>query len=940
MGTHRTPPFTDREFETPMMQQYMAQKRQHTDCLLLFRMGDFYELFLDDAKVGADVLNITLTQRAKGRDGEVPMAGVPHHALDAYLSKLVNAGYRVAICDQVSEADNSPNLVQREVIRIVTPGTLLDETSLESKQHNFTASIALDLEQTQLSLACADLSTGDIFIHQRRYDDDPTAAVAALLEQHRPREVMYAPTHRDHLHPILEQHDYLVHAPSERWDDHVTQTEQLIHDSFGVETVEGLGLHEAPLKRTALAGILGYLKHTQRNTSLRFSALHHEHDHDALQLDRSTMVNLELFETIRQGNRRGSFIDVFDHTDTAMGGRLLRRWIQRPLIEKNAITARHDAVAWLLQRRQLHDELRDNLRAIGDVERLVRRLQLGTGTPPTVVRLKQALQHARDTAVVLQERARSDEKNEDPLPTAFTTALDSFDTAVDEIIEYIDTQISDDPPHDPSKGSVFKRGVHDELDDLMETIQTSKDWIATLQADERERTGVQSLKVDSNKVHGYYIEISKANLDAVPDEYERRQTLVNAERFITPALKKHEAIITEHAAQAQRIEARLFEEVLARLDEAAETLKAVANAIATIDALSSHTSAARQPGMIRPELTDDTMLEITQGRHPVVEQLLDAGAFVPNDVSLSSQEENLAVVTGPNMAGKSVYMRQTALIILMAHIGAYVPATAARIGLTDRIFVRSGAADSITSGLSTFMVEMTEAAYILNHLTERSFIIFAEIGRGTSTFDGISIAWAIAQHLVAPENPHPRTLFATHYHELQSLAAVFPERVKNLHLLIDEETDDNGPRFLHVVTDGAAPHSFGVAVARRAGVPKVVTDTAAELLKTLEHADYTQQFSKQVREILQEQSAAPQEPNSNSTQTTPSQQPADTATSTPPSIDPILKELAALEVNHLTPLEALQLVDRLHSQARKQTHTDKASNTTIDTSTTETDSTP
>lgn len=897
-----------------MMQQFMEQKRKHRDCLLLFRMGDFFELFLDDAIVAADILNITLTQRAKGRDGEVPMAGVPHHALDTYLSKLVSAGYRVAICDQVTEADNTSNLVEREVIRIVTPGTLLDENTLSAKRHNFSASIAIDTEAERITIACADLSTGDLFVQSQQLASDHTAQLSALLEQHRPREVIYSPDQAETMAFVLERHDEILHSPHADWDDHAKRSDDIINSAFRTTNLEGLGLAEFPWERSTTAALLGYLKNTQKDTKLNFSHLHRDTELDAVALDRSTMLNLELFETIRQGRESGSFIHVFDHTRTAMGGRLLRRWIQRPLLDLTAIEDRLDAVSWYLEHRAFWQDLLDQLDNIGDIERILRSLQLGTGTPPTVIRLKQALSNALDCG-----RAFRDYKAGATAPDLLSTQIESLSDDIESVVALIETKISDDPPHDAAKGGVFKEGVHDELDELMQTIQTSKDWIQELQRSQREQTGIQSLKVDSNKVHGYYIEISKANLEAVPDNYERRQTLVNAERFITPELKEHEAIIIEHQELAQSIEKRLFAELLEEINATAPAIKSAAQAIAHLDALSSHATLAQQPGYTRPKLVTEPLLDIKQGRHPVVAAQLGSGSFVPNDTLLSSKDHNLNVVTGPNMAGKSVYMRQSALITLMAHVGAYVPAESATIGIVDRIFVRSGAADSITSGLSTFMVEMTEAAYILNNLTERSLLIFDEIGRGTSTFDGISIAWAIAQELVSEDKPHPRTLFATHYHELQSLASVFPERVKNIHLLIDEESDTEGPRFLHVVVAGAAPHSFGVAVAKRAGIPPTVTKTAEELLETLEHADYTQQFSQQVQEMLQSHATDSNTESSDAARNyDETRDVAAVANAANPS-HPVFQELSDLEINHLTPLEALQVLDRLHSQARKIT---------------------
>ncbi len=809
----------DREFSTPMMQQYMSIKQQYPDCMLFFRLGDFYELFLDDALIGAKVLNIILTRRPRGKDGDIPMAGVPFHAADSYIAKLVKAGYKIAICEQVSDP-SLKGLVERDVVRIVTPGTILDEKTLTAKEHNYVMSITLD--DDTLGIASADISTGDFQATEIKYRDNLSALISNELSRYLPAECIL--NNREYNSPVflklLTQDKSTNISCFDTYDAHANQAEKMLTAHFKIKNLRGFGLHDKPVASKAAAALLGYLSHTQKNHIGHITSIRTYTPHDHVVLDGSTITNLELFTTIRDHEEHGSFIECIDTTKTAMGGRLLRQWIREPLRNKKQIETRHSVVEALINNSQVRQNVATVLADLYDIERILSRLSVGIGNPHDLINLKQTLFSAQKIYTLLSEV-----KN---------TVIEELITQIPDIkpvIDYIENYIVPEPPFDPKHGDLIKRGVDSKLDALHEEIRESKEWIANLESEERKRTGIGSLKVKFNSVFGYYIEITKSNLSSVPENYIRKQTTVNAERFITPELQKYEEIVLRGQEEINKYEYEVFLKTIEYVLGFTVKLQNLATNIATIDCLTSFATVALRERYVKPTLTSSGEIDIQDGRHPVVEQIREQ-SFVPNNTLLNEGENQLLLITGPNMAGKSVYMRQVALIVLMAHIGSFVPAKRASISLVDRIFVRSGASDSIGRGMSTFMVEMVETSYILHHATKNSLIIMDEIGRGTSTYDGISIAWAIAEYVVTNPDHAAKTLFATHYHELQQLESHYPEKIKNYHMAI-EETSGN-PVFLYRLTRGGAHGSYAIAVAKLAGIPHSVAQRAEELLEKFE----------------------------------------------------------------------------------------------------------
>jgi DNA mismatch repair protein MutS len=869
------------DFATPMMQQYLQLKAQHADCLLLFRLGDFYELFLDDARVAARVLGIVLTARARGKDGKIPMAGVPYHAVGSYIAKLIKAGYKVAICDQVSEPTGK-GLVDRQVTRIITPGTALDDLSLNAKSNNYLLGLA-ELKQ-KLSVVVVEVSTGELRAEQLSFDTktDRQQLLQTLLSHYQPTEVVLAPK-SEHLETVLLklQPDLFITHPETWPSDHQGITDQL-KQQFKVKSLKTVGLEANSALTQTLAGVLSYVQYTQRSS---LAHLHHvlslELGH-YLQLDPSTISNLELLPKSTDRSTDTSLLSLIDTTKTAMGSRLLKRWLLQPLQNVDAIQARHHSVAWLVEwsNRLLVHQL---CASSADIERLLAKAAAGTGTPRQLVELAQSLQIAHQVATHFAPPH---------LPELLKTTLTPLQNSTcGTLAKTIATTITTDAPIDPKQGGYILAGVDSELDTLADTIRTNRAWMANLERELRQETGISSLKVRFNKVFGFYIEVSNTNLDKVPDTFIRKQTLVNGERFITPEMKRREEIILTAEEQQQRHCYRIFQELITKVVAAAEPLQHLAHSLATLDCLLSFAHNAIQFRLVTPTMTTTAELDIKDGRHPIVEQLLESGSFVPNDTLLNTNNNQVMLITGPNMAGKSVYMRQVALIVLLAHIGSFVPATKATIGIVDRIFVRSGAGDQIAQGLSTFMVEMVETAFILRYLTEKSLIIMDEIGRGTSTYDGISIAQAIAAYLVDEHNPHPKTLFATHYHELQSLSETYPDRIHNYHLAVTG--DQHQPVFLYTLKEGGASSSFGIAVARLAGLPPAVTNQAALFLAALEqhHHHTVAQPSLQQKE--------------HST--------SDYSSSVPTTV---IETLTQLSLDQTTPLEALNILAGLKQQLR------------------------
>ncbi len=806
-----------REFSTPMMQQYRMIKQQYPDCLLFFRLGDFYELFLDDALIGSKVLDIVLTRRPRGKDGDIPMAGVPYHAADAYIAKLVKAGYKIAMCEQVSEPDKR-GIVEREVVRIVTPGTILDEKTLSSKEHNYIMAISYSKDEETIGIAVADISTGDFQVTEVDSKDNVAQIVANEFARFIPAECIInnANYNSPEFLKILNSERKTNISCFEQWDTYTHNSESYLKKHFKVKSLRGFGLHNKKEGQKAAAALLGYLANTQKDRISHLTTLKSYSLGEHVILDASTIHNLELFATIREHDEQGSFIESIDRTKTPMGGRLLRKWIREPLRNKKEIEKRLLSVEALIHERSSVSKAQKILGSMYDIERILSRLAVGLGTPHDLVNLKVTLLSCEN---IYQELKK--------IEARYIQELIAVLPELQHIAEIIEKNLVPEPPIDPREGGLIKTGVHAELDALKDHIKDSQAWIAALENKERKNTGINSLKVRFNNIFGYYIEISKANLHLVPSEYMRRQTTINAERFITPELQIHEEKVLQGQDAINKLEYKLFLKLTDQVLSFISKLQISAEYIAIIDCLLGFAEVAQHEHYVRPTMTTDGTIKIEDGRHPVVEQLHDT-SFVPNTILLNQSDQQLLVITGPNMAGKSVLMRQVALITLMAHIGSFVPAKRASISLVDRIFVRSGASDSIGRGLSTFMVEMVETAYILNHATQDSLIIMDEIGRGTSTYDGISIAWSVAEYLVTHKVHAAKTLFATHYHELQKLEEEYPEKIKNYHMAIEEVSTT--PIFLYRIVRGGAHGSYAIAVAKLAGVPNTVADRAAELL--------------------------------------------------------------------------------------------------------------
>ena len=799
---------------TPAMQQYKKLKAQYPDAILFFRMGDFYEMFYEDARIASKVLGLALTSRTKG-EGAVPMAGVPYHALDSYLAKMIRAGYRVAICDQMEDPALAKGLVKRDISRLVTPGTLTDDALLEGKENNFLAAVHLD--GARAGLAWVDLSTGGFWAR-----DLAREAVVDELTRLRPRECLMAEGASEAASDLVRSIREATGATLSERSSFVfdrQEAERILTAHFGTDSLDGFGVADLLGGIPAAGAVLDYLQETQRTSLGHIRRIERVQGGRAMYLDEPTQRSLELIETLRERRREHSLLWVLDRTQTAMGGRLMRRWINFPLAEAGAIRERLQAIEELVRDRQLREDLARLLADTADVERIVGRVATGRAGPRDLLGLGKTL--GQLPAIKARLAARGSD-----LLAAIERDLD----LLGDVREIIAASIAEDSPLRLSDGGIIKPGYNDEVDRLRGIGSTGARWLAEFQAAEIRRTGIASLRVGFNKVFGYYIEITNTYRDRVPPDYVRKQTIKNAERYITPELKDHEVEVLTAEEKAKALELRLFEEIRTRIAGEIPRLQKTADALARVDVLASLARVASERGYVKPEIVDEPVLDIRDGRHPVLEQVLGS-EFVPNDVALGGQNPRIAVITGPNMAGKSTYIRQVALLALMAHMGSWVPAKSAPVGLVDRIFTRVGAADELARGRSTFMVEMSETANILNNATDRSLVILDEVGRGTSTFDGVALAWAATEHIAG--RVRCRTLFATHYHELTELSDVL-EGVANFNVAVREWQDQ--VVFLHKIVPGGTDKSYGVHVARLAGVPKEVVDRAREILADLEAA--------------------------------------------------------------------------------------------------------
>jgi DNA mismatch repair protein MutS len=862
---------------TPMMRQYLDVKAQHPDAILFFRLGDFYEMFMEDAVIAARILDITLTSRNKGSAEEIPLCGVPYHSCQSYLARLVDAGYKVAICEQVEDPKSAKGIVKREVVRVVTPGLVVDTDSLVPDENNFLSAVAVSSEG-RFGIALLDITTGEF----RVTEVEGIEAARSELVSLQPREVLVAEDALQTCKQLLEgvTGNPMVN-PLPDWACESESSTQRLQSFFQCGSLEGFGCARLPEAVRAAGAVLYYVEQTQKGVAGHIRSLVTYHSRDHMVLDNSTRRNLELTATLHDGGRRGSLLGVLDRTVTAMGGRKMRQWIHHPLIDLEAIRRRHEAVSELVAESLARADLRDDLDGVYDLERLNSKIVMGHANAKDLVALRKSFEKLPQILQVLQSLVS-------PLGTDLVSRIDPLD----DLADLIGKAIVEDPPFVLREGGIMRDGFHAELDELRDIRRNGKEWIARLEAQERERTGIGSLKVRFNKVFGYYIEVTRAHLERVPEDYQRKQTLANAERFFTPQLKEYEEKVLGAEDRLFELEFTLFQQVREQVAEQGTRVQQTAEALAELDVLLSLAEVAHSRDYVCPTMDDSDRLVIRDGRHPVIEAMNLGEHFVPNDVEMDCSQNQIMVITGPNMAGKSTFMRQVALITLMAHMGSLVPAASAQIGLVDRIFTRVGASDNLAQGQSTFMVEMTEAAHILNHATHRSLIVLDEIGRGTSTFDGISIAWAVAEYLHDNGHVAAKTLFATHYHELTELSLTCA-RVKNLNIAVREWNEQI--IFLRKIVKGPASHSYGIQVARLAGLPSAVIDRAKEILANLESGEMAEEGQPR---LAQRADGIHQPPS-------PQMSLFDAG------VDPVREKLADLDISVISPLEGLNFLHEL-----------------------------
>ena len=854
--------------QTPLMAQYSKIKLAYPDTILLFRMGDFFETFDEDAKIAAKVLGITLTKRGNGMAEDTPLAGFPHHALDTYLPKLVRAGYRVAICEQMENPKFAKGIVKREVIEVVTPGVAFSDKLLDHKRNNYLLGICI--KDSLAGISFCDISTGEFYTFEI-----PSSQIQQQIETINPAEILIQKRDKDLLTPLIVKNNPSVKITKlDDWIFNYEYAKELLIMQFKTINLKGFGIESLITGIISCGAVLNYLQETQKANLSHLQSVSVYNPSDYMNLDHATKRNLEITFSMNEGGREGSLISILDKTETAMGGRLLKKWLSAPLIKLDPVLKRQQSVEELVSNSGIRRKIIEELKEIGDLERLISKVCTGRANPRDVVNIKTSLKKIPVIKDLLQSTSGK---------TLIHVCNNLRELA--NLVAKIDGAIVDSPPLSLAEGGVIKNGFSPELDELRDISLNGKDWIANLQKTEREKTGISSLKVNFNKVFGYYIEISNANKDKIPLDYVRKQTLVNHERYITPELKSYEDKILNAEEKTYDLESQLFNGIRLIIADEAESIQQNARLIAMIDCFVSLAECAVQYNYVKPEIDDGDVINIVEGRHPVVERILPPGEkYAPNNCLLNNTKDQIIILTGPNMAGKSVYLRQIGLIVLLAQIGSFVPAKSAQIGIVDRIFTRVGASDNITAGESTFLVEMQEAANIINNATSRSLIILDEIGRGTSTFDGISIAWAITEYL--HENPviAAKTLFATHYHELNEMAELFP-RIRNFKVEVREY--DDKVIFLHKVSPGSADHSYGIQVAQMAGLPIFITNRAKEILQNLESKELTPYEVK--KEKLKKM-----------------KQETDNQISLFEIKDDKLRnEISEIEINNLTPMEAL-----------------------------------
>ncbi|NQT83683.1 DNA mismatch repair protein MutS [bacterium] len=858
---------------TPLMNQYKSIKKDHKDCILFFRLGDFYEMFFDDAKEASKILDIALTAR-----NAVPMCGVPYHAAESYLSKLTDAGKRVAICDQVEDAKLAKGIVKRKVTRIITPGTSMTASDVGNKKSNYIGCLCRTGEV--YGYAFMDVSTGEF----RAIELKDKAGLLDELQRTEPAECLIPESldEKSEIAGTLEGAVPTVFTRCEDWMFDYDSCYSVLTDHFKTHSLDGFGCENMTAGITAAGALISYIRDVLTQPLNQVTRIAPYSTADFMLLDPTSLRNLEILDSARKGQQSETLLSVMDETLTPMGGRLLWQWIRQPLIDSIEIRNRQDGVEELVQHQNRYSNLRSLLKRIRDIPRLMSRIDSGYGTPRDVVALKESLKIAPKIKAELAEFASHilSECRENLVP-------------VDWLVELIERAVVNEPPAHTRQGGIFKPGYNEKLDELRGISRDGKSWIATFQEKERKRTGIKSLKVSYNKVFGYYIEITNVYREAVPPEYVRKQTLVNSERYITPELKEYESKVLGAEEQIVSLEAELFEELKKQASKATPEVQSISEAIAVLDILCSFATSALEKNYVKPIINEGPTISIEDGRHPIVEAAMVGERFVPNGVELDCDQNQLLIITGPNMAGKSTYIRQTALLVLMAQVGSFIPAGKATIGVVDRIFTRVGASDELTRGQSTFMVEMNETANILNNATNKSLIILDEIGRGTSTYDGISIAWAVAEYLSTRSDKRAKTLFATHYHELTRLEGLFPG-IKNYNVAVREWS--NEVIFVRKIVPGGTDKSYGIHVASLAAIPREVIERATEILQALEEnsvkePEFAARAKKRKMPSPQQLLLFADKPN------------------------PVIEELKQIDIDSLTPIQALMRLKELKDKA-------------------------
>lgn len=878
---------------TPMMQQYMETKKQYQDCILFYRLGDFYEMFFEDALTASRELEITLTGKNCGQEERAPMCGVPYHAVEGYLNKLVSKGYKVAICEQVEDPKQAKGIVKREVVRIVTPGTNLDTQALDETKNNYIMCIVYIADRYGLSIA--DVSTGEYFVTEL----EESTKLLDEIYRFMPSEIIcnesYYMSGMD-LDDLKDRLGITIYSlDSWYFDDEVCRQKLLEH--FKVASFAGLGLEDYDCGIISAGALLQYLYETQKNSLTQLTHITAYTTGKYMMLDSSTRRNLELCETLREKQKRGSLLWVLDKTKTAMGARMLRKYVEQPLIEKKEIHRRLDAVEELKEQAICREEIREYLSPVYDLERLVTKITYGSANPRDLTAFGSSLTMLPPIRCIMEDLRA-------PLLEEIKEELDPLE----DISALIKEAIAEEPPLAMKEGGIIRDGYSEEVDTLRRAKSEGKDWLAKLEVQEREKTGIKNLKIKYNKVFGYYLEVTNSFKELVPDYYTRKQTLANAERYIIPELKELEDTILGAEDKLYALEYEIYCDVRDQIAAQVERIQMTAKAIAQVDVLASLALIAERNNYVRPKINEQGVIDIKDGRHPVVEKMIPNDMFISNDTYLDDKKQRISIITGPNMAGKSTYMRQAALIVLMAQIGSFVPASSANIGLVDRIFTRVGASDDLASGQSTFMVEMTEVANILRNATSKSLLILDEIGRGTSTFDGLSIAWAVVEYISDNKLLGAKTLFATHYHELTELEGKI-HNVNNYCIAVKEKGDDIV--FLRKIVKGGADKSYGIQVAKLAGVPDVVISRAKEIVEELSDEDITTRVS----EIA---SREKEQKKKSKTKKYDEVDMAQMSLFDTVKDDDVLEELKSIDVGNLTPIDALNTIYRLQNKLKNR----------------------